>query len=420
MNTPHPPEAHSLTGRRQFLRNTGIALAGLGLAPALLRAAPEAAPGTPRPPQTGDARAYWIAVASRIARPVLENLAARTLKKNMPVEQRGKSGREKVTHLEAFGRLMAGIAPWLEQDRPEPWLKLAREAIDAATDPGSPDFMNFTTGGQPLVDAAFLALAFLRAPKSLWEPLPDKVKANVIAALKSSRAIKPGENNWLLFAASVEAALHRMGEPVNRERVAYALKRHQEWYLGDGTYGDGPHLHWDYYNSYVIHPMLVEVTDAFSGDGEWGPLARVMLKRASRYAAIQERMISPEGTFPILGRSSAYRFGAFQTLAQIALRGQLPKEISPAQVRCALTAVIRRQIEAPGTFDADGWLRIGFCGAQPNLAEGYISTGSLYLCSVALLPLGLPASDPFWSAPDAPWTAVKAWGGVDLPADHAS
>jgi hypothetical protein len=59
------------------------------------------------------------------------------------------------------------------------------------------------------------------------------------------------------------------------------------------------------------------------------------------------------------------------------------------------------------------------CGHQPGIGETYISTGSLYLCSVALLPLGLPASDPFWSAPPQPWTAVKAWSGQAFPIDHA-
>ena len=103
----------------------------------------------------------------------------------------------------------------------------------------------------------------------------------------------------------------------------------------------------------------------------------------------------------------------------MALRHALPDGVSPAQVRGALTAVIRRTIEAPGTFDADGWLRIGFCGHQPGVGETYISTGSLYLCAVGLLPLGLPASDEFWSAPAQPWTSVRAWSGQPFPIDHA-
>jgi hypothetical protein len=38
---------------------------------------------------------------------------------------------------------------------------------------------------------------------------------------------------------------------------------------------------------------------------------------------------------------------------------------------------------------------------------------------VALLPLGLAATDPFWSAPPHPWTSVRAWSGQSFPIDHA-
>ena len=71
----------------------------------------------------------------------------------------------------------------------------------------------------------------------------------------------------------------------------------------------------------------------------------------------------------------------------------------PAQARAALDAVIRRTLDAPGTFDADGWLQIGLCGHQPGVGERYISTGSLYLATTAFLPLGLPPDDPFWIGP---------------------
>jgi len=35
------------------------------------------------------------------------------------------------------------------------------------------------------------------------------------------------------------------------------------------------------------------------------------------------------------------------------------------------------------------------------------------------LPLGLPATDTFWSGPEIPWTSVKAWSGQDLAPDHS-
>src|SRR5262249_4104441 len=132
-------------------------------------------------------------------------------------------------------------------------------------------------------------------------------------------------------------------------------------------------------------------------------------ERAKRYAAVQERLIGPDGTFPPIGRSLAYRCGAFHLLAPSALRRALPDGVAPAPVRGALTAAIGRTLGAPATFDGDGWLRIGFCGHQPGVGESYISTGSLYLCSVALLPLGLPVGDPFWSDPPVPFTQQRAW-----------
>jgi len=145
----------------------------------------------------------------------------------------------------------------------------------------------------------------------------------------------------------------------------------------------------------------------------------IVLKRAQRYASIQEKLVSPEGTFPAIGRSLPYRFGAFQLLAQMALQHQLPDNLNPAQVRSALSAVIQRMVEAPGVFDPKGWLTIGFYGHQPNIGESYISTGSLYLCSVGLLPLGLAASDSFWVDSPLDWTAKKIWGGADFQADHS-
>jgi len=349
----------------------------------------------------------------------------------MPVETRpggNKADRKSYTHLEALGRTVAGISPWIELGagdgdegkRRAELADLARQSIDAGTDPGSPDYMNFTHGGQPVVDAAFLAHALLRAPNQLWAKLDPRVQRNVVAALAATRAIKPGMNNWLLFSAMVEAALCSVGEEWKTEPVDFAIKKHMEWYKGDGLYGDGPTFHWDYYNSFVIHPMLIDVLEAVSKRrDDRAALRKPILARARRYAAIQERLISPEGTFPAIGRSLAYRFGVFQLLGQMALRRELPAAVSPCQVRCAMTAVIRRMIEAPGTFDEHGFLTIGVCGHQAGMGEGYISTGSLYLCTTGLLPLGLPVGDEFWTCEASDWTQKRVWAGADVGTDHA-
>ena len=145
---------------------------------------------------------------------------------------------------------------------------------------------------------------------------------------------------------------------------------------------------------------------------------KVIPRALTKYATVLERMISPEGTFPPIGRSLAYRFGAFQHLSLMALRQQLAAELNPAQVRCALTAVMKRQLEMPGTFDDKGWLTIGFAGKQKGIGEGYISTGSLYLCTTVFLPLGLSPKSAFWQG-EAEWTAKKLWSGGSAPIDKA-
>ncbi len=384
-------------------------------------------------------RQYWLETMLRIMTPVLEALSKRRLRQQMPVEQRDFD-RRPYAHLEAFGRTLCGIAPWLEAEGLEGKEAALQqemrgkvlECLDAATDPESPDRMNFGVQeqAQPLVDAAFLAHGLVRAPHVLVEPLEERVKQNLVSALKESRAIIPGESNWLLFSAMVETALCLLGEAdFDMLRIQYALRQFMQWYKGDGMYGDGAPLHMDYYNSFVIQPMLVDIVRFFENRSaeqifagayqDFSKFKKPIITRAQRYATLQERMISPEGTYPIIGRSITYRFGAFQMLAQAALEHMLKEDINPAQVRCALTAVIKRIMDAPGIFDQNGWLRPGVYGYQPGLGEQYICTGSLYLCCTVFLPLGLPPQDAFWSGENAKWTAQKIVDGEDLIHDHS-
>lgn len=377
-----------------------------------------------------EVREYYVSSLIKIGDPLLTALSEDKLKERMPVERSPGAwdDRTHVTYLEGFGRLLSGMAPWLElgpDNTPEgklreKYIQLSLKSIHNATDPKAADFMNFTNDRQPLVDAAFFAQALLRSPTQLWGRLSEETKANVISALKSTRTIRPYYSNWLLFSGMVEAALLEFDGDADVVRMELVLNKHMEWYLGDGMYGDGPNFHWDYYNSFVIQPMMLDILKVLENtDFKRERDFNRVKKRASRYAEIQERLISPEGTYPPIGRSLAYRFGAFQLLSQIALWQELPEDIAPAQVRSALYTVIKNQIEAPGTFDDNGWLQVGFYGHQPNIGEGYISTGSLYLCSEAFLVLGLDAANPFWSNAHEDWTQKKIWSGVAIPIDKA-
>ena len=368
-------------------------------------------------------RDYWVKTMVKIVEPVFENLSQNKLRANMPVETNDglNTGRRKeVTHLEALGRSFSGISPWLNlgiDDTSEGKLRgkfidLCVKSITNAVNPDSPDYMRFDgPGGQPLVDAAFFAQGLLRSKDQIWPKLDKVTQERIIKELKASRRIKASESNWLMFSATIEAALLEFTGECDLKPIHYALKRHKEWYKGDGWYGDGRNFHLDYYNSYVIQPMLIDVLAVMKEHKvEGADFYDVQLQRLIRYADQQEKMISPEGTYPVLGRSMGYRFGAFQVLAQVSWMKLLPEHIKPAQVRCALTKVMKRQL-AKGTFDKDGWLNLGFCGHQPEIADRYVSTGSNYLCTFIFLPLGLQADDEFWTAKPEKWSSVKIWSG---------
>lgn len=422
--------------RRTFLLNTAAAGATVlltGSSVAQASSGDAVSTATSSATSAKSDREGWLDLLEQVSEPVLHALNERRLRATMPVEAApGEAASRAVgSPLEAIGRLLSGLAPWLELEpssQESGWETALRNryrgwavaAITSAVDPSSPDYMKFGASPQTVVDASFLALALLRAPRQLIHTLDASTRQRLIQALMAERIVLPGYNNWLLFAALNEAALMVLGADWDRLRVDYALRKHMEWYVGDGTYGDGPHYHADYYNSFVIHPYLLQLIETL-GDAEpaWKNMRSEIHARAQRYAAIQERMISPQGEYPIVGRSIAYRCGAFHLLADCSRRHMLPTIVLPQQVRCALTAVQRRTLTLAGTFSAAGWLQIGLAGHQPSIGETYISTGSLYLASEVWLPLGLPPADPFWSAPAAPWTQQKLWSGTDVPVDHA-
>ena len=373
-------------------------------------------------------RSSFLATLLRLARPVLEAGAAGALRETMTVEGHPEADMSPYTCFEAAGRLLCGIAPWLEHEAADPGeaaeqhraRELARGLMARQLEPGSPDYGRFEALLRPccqnLVDAAFLALGVLRAPRELGEKLDARTRDNLVRVLRFTREIRPAENNWLLFSATVEGALKLLTGSYDNMRVDYAFRQFGAWYAGDGMYQDGRSFSLDYYNSFVIHPMLLELCGMFPELISPEAASRT-LARSLRYGEILERSVAPDGSFFAVGRSIAYRCGAFHLLALLALRGQLPEQVTPGQARSALGAVIGKTL-GDNAFRPDGFLRIGLFGGQPGQGERYISTGSLYLASTAFLPLGLAASAPFWTEPDRPWTQKRLWNGENLPADH--
>lgn len=381
-----------------------------------------------------DDRTYWSELLYKIAAPILSNMSEGKLQQDMLVELSPTwDGRDKrVTYMEAFGRTMAGVAPWLtlpDDNTPEglkrkQMREWALKSYAQAVDPDSPDYLLWRKEGQPLVDAAYIAESFIRAFDALWMPLDSLTKQRYIAEFQQLRRVDPPYTNWLLFSATIESFLRKARAQSDTYRIASALRKVAEWYVGDGWYSDGPEFAFDYYNSYVIQPMYVECLQIMTNSGKqkvWnikgGDYAKT-IKRMQKYGIILERFISPEGTYPVFGRSIPYRMAVFQPLAMLAWREELPEELSNGQVRAGLTTVMKRMFSDERNFNEKGYLTLGFNGHQPNTSDWYTNNGSLYMTTLAFLPLGLPANHPFWTDPPQDWTQKKAWEGKDFPKDH--
>lgn len=386
-----------------------------------------------RQPQTD--REYWVEVAYKLAQPVLENMARGELQQNMMVEVSPTwDGRnKKVTYMECFGRLMAGIAPWLtlpddntaEGQQRRQLREWALQSYKNAVDPSSPDYLLWRKEGQTLVDAAYIAESLIRGYNALWKPLDEQTKQRYITEFTQLRRVDPPYTNWLLFSSTIESFLAKVGAPHDNYRISMAVRKTEEWYVGDGWYSDGQGTFaFDYYSSYVFHAMYLETLQNMidARQGGWGidykRFRQRALRRAQKHAVVLERFISPEGTFPVFGRSIPYRMATMQPLALMAWYQTLPAELSNGQVRRALTKVMHRMYDHQNNFNEGGFLTIGFCGSQPGVADWYTNNGSLYMTSLSLMPLGLPADHPFWTDAEQPTTQEKAWGGQPFPKDH--
>ena len=379
-------------------------------------------------------RQYWCSLAYKMAQPVLENMAKGELQKNMQTEFSPSfdNRNKKVLYMECFGRLMAGVAPWLtlpddataEGKQRKQLREWALASYRNAVDPQSPDYLCWGIGGQNLVDAAYVAESFLRAYDTLWKPLDEVTKKRYLTEFAKLRHIDPPYTNWLLFSSIIESFMAKAGGDFDEYRVNSACRKVEEWYVGDGWYADGPSFAFDYYSSYVFHPMYLETLQAMvdakvNSRLDYQKYYDRELKRCQKYSIILERFISPEGTFPAFGRSIPYRMATMQPLALMAWYQKLPKDLSNGQVRAALTKVLHRMFDQENNFNEKGYLSIGFCGnGQKNVADWYTNNGSLYMTTLAFMPLGLPADHPFWTDAAQPWTQVKAWNNQQFPKDH--
>ena len=369
-----------------------------------------------------DTREYWISQLEKLAGPIMESMAHDSLKEKMPV-----SMNQDYQYLEAFGRTFCGMSRWLdlkdnsnEDSIRDYYRELAVRGIKNGFNSQSKDCFNIKNGIQPLVDAAYLAQGLVRCPR-VWNSLDDSTKVNVINGLQSLRRIEPFGNNWLLFASMIEVFLYQKTGKYDERRLLNGIFSFiYGFYAGDGLYGDGNDFVFNYYNSYVIHPMLLDILLSIQNiDNDLiKECLDLEMKRYARYVQLLERQIMSDGSMPVYGRTITCRIGALHAMAEFVCIVDSIPNLSMGQLRSAMTAVLKRQLREKD-FDSQGFLLVGYQGEQPSLAEDYISKGSGYHCATFFLPLGLSPEHPFWKEPDEDWTSLKIYSGGIVVKDMA-
>ena len=352
----------------------------------------------------------------------MESLAQDSLKEKMPV-----SSNQDYQYLEAFGRTFCGMSRWLdlkddsnEDSIRDNYRELAVRGISNGFNSQSKDCFNIKNGIQPLVDAAYLAQGLIRCPR-VWNLLDDSTKLNVINSFQSLRRIEPFGNNWQLFASMIEVFLYQKTGICDEKRLLNGVFSFiYGFYAGDGLYGDGNDFVFNYYNSYVIHPMLLDILLSIQNfDNDMiKECLDLEMKRYARYVQLLERQIMSDGTMPVYGRTVTCRLGALHAMAEFVCIVDSIPNLSMGQLRSAMTAVLKRQLREKD-FDSQGFLLVGYQGEQPSLAEDYISKGSGYHCATFFLPLGLSPAHPFWMEPGEDWTSRKVYSGGIVEKDEA-
>ena len=179
-------------------------------------------------------RKLWLTYLDKLARPVLSNLATDQLKEKMPVvlskRVDNKEARTQASYLEAFGRVFAGIAPWLNSEGGQneeialrnQYREWTLKAVANAVNPAAKDYLKWN-GGQPLVDASFVALGLVRCPW-IWQHLDTGARNNVITAFKTTRGTVPVYSNWLLFSGMIETFFAKYNLDYDAVRIDYGIR----------------------------------------------------------------------------------------------------------------------------------------------------------------------------------------------------
>ncbi|MEY2244210.1 DUF2264 domain-containing protein [Streptomyces sp. BF23-18] len=345
-------------------------------------------------PYTGRTRAHWEAAADALLAAVAPYATDDQALYHFPRGRTSSAGRLS-DGLEGYARtlLLAGFR------RDEKVLERYARGLAAGTAGVWP---RVEDRGQPLVEAASIALALRLTRPLLWDRLDDGVRQRAAAWLGDALTAEPWPCNWELFPVTVGGFLQEIGHEPEASRAAIdrGLERVEQWYLGDGWYTDGHGRKFDYYNGWAMH--LYPVLHAWLADD--ARLLDLYAGRLEAHLGDYARLFGGDGAPMLQGRSLTYRFAATAPLWLGALTGRTP--LSPGETRRLASGALRYFLDR-GAVAGDGLLTLGWHGPDEAFLQHYSGPASPYWASKAFVALLLPPEHEVWTATEEPGPAER-------------
>ncbi|MBI1773753.1 MAG: DUF2264 domain-containing protein [Proteobacteria bacterium] len=325
---------------------------------------------------------------------------------------------EAAAELEGFSRPLWGLVPLAVGGGTSDAWELVCQGLASGSDPSHPEFWGWTEErDQRMVEMAAIGFALALVPELVWEPLPSRVRDNLLRWLSGINEHETVDNNWRFFRVLVNLGLQRVGGPWRRDLVADALAKLDRFYLGDGWYRDGERCQLDYYVAFAFHFYgLIYARLAQEWDQERSATYR---ERARLFARDFRHWFGRDGAAIPFGRSLTYRFaqGAFWGALAFADVEALPW----GEVKGLYLRHLRWWSDKP-IADRNGALTIGYSYANLLISEEYNSPQSPYWAMKAFLPLAVAGEHPFWRAEETssmlPSLSVQKHAGLVLQEDE--
>ncbi|MEV6838250.1 DUF2264 domain-containing protein [Streptomyces sp. NPDC051133] len=346
-------------------------------------------------PLTGYTRAHWEAAADALLAAVEPYATPDRALYHLPGDHVSHSGHLS-DGLEGYARTLL-LAAFRRDET-----ALGRYADGLATGPGGV-WPHIGHRGQPLVEAASIALALRLTRPLLWDRLDDPVRERTAAWLADALTAEAWPCNWELFPVTVGGFLQDIGYRTDaaRKAVDHGLERIEGWYLGHGWYTDGDGRKFDYYNGWAMH--LYPVLHAWlSGDQD---LLDLYGGRLHSHLVDYAHLFGADGAPLHQGRSLTYRFATAAPLWLGALTGHTP--LPPGETRRLASGALRYFLDG-GAVDRRGLLPLGWLGPDESVVQNYSGPASPYWASKGFLGLLLPAEHEVWTAPEQPGPAERA------------